>query len=131
MDAEVRSDERVFAHETPEPGLDEVVQTVVERAGIARRRRTAQDDVMQASGHESLLGVSLVLRPVRIRPAAPRWPGEVGPARVVSVADRSGSRHPVPSAGYVAVALVTWRRRLPPGWACHRRGASPSRCRRG
>src|SRR3954453_23759890 len=114
VDAEVRPDERVFAHETPEAGLDEVVQTVVERAGVARRRRAAQDDVMQASGHESLLGVSLVLRPVHIRRAAPRWPGEMGPARVVSVADRARSRH-------LAPWTVRWPKR------CSRRRADAGR----
>ena len=62
---DVRPEDRVVADEPPEAGLDEVVERVVERAGVAAGARAGEDDVLESIGHEVPPG-----RPRRRRRAA-------------------------------------------------------------
>ena len=53
VDAEIRGEDRVVRDEPPDAGLDEVVEAVVERAGVGRGSGPRERDGGQLVGHRS------------------------------------------------------------------------------
>jgi hypothetical protein len=77
MDPEVGPDGRIVADDPAEARFDQVVERLVVRAGVRRRRRTAQDDVGGAVGHGfSIRRLGGILR----RHVARVWPAAIGAA---------------------------------------------------